>query len=38
VVAANKDSSVLLNVQTLQAMSGYYFGVSIFAFLILAIT
>lgn len=38
VVATNKDSSVLVNVHSLQAMSGYYFGVSIFAFVILAIT
>lgn len=38
VVAANKDSSVLVNVQSLQGNSGYYFGVSIFAFVILALT
>jgi hypothetical protein len=38
VVAANKDSSVLLNLQSFQAQSGYFFGVSALAFMILALT
>ena len=38
VVAANKDSSVLLNLQSYQAQSGYFFGVSALAFMILALT
>jgi len=36
VVAANKNASVLLNLQTYQAQSGHYFGVSILAFMIIA--
>lgn len=38
VVAANKDSSVLLNLQSYQAQSGYFFGVSALALMILALT
>jgi hypothetical protein len=38
VVAANKDSSVLLNLQSYQAQSGYFFSVSALAFMIVALT
>jgi hypothetical protein len=38
VVASNKDSSVIMNVQTLRAMSGYYLGVSMFALVIAALS
>jgi hypothetical protein len=38
VVASNKDSSVIVNVQTLLEMSGYHLYVSVFALLIAALT
>ena len=34
VVAANKNASLLVNLQTYQAMNGYYFGVSLMALLL----
>ena len=38
VVASNRDANVILNVQSFQAMSGYFLSVSLFALVILALS